>query len=549
MTRLAWVVAVALCAVGQTAMARPTPTRTVIVFDNSGSMRTNDPQRLAEAATMLYVQLAKRGDQAALVVFDRKARVATRLGPVSRQQRAFSKRLARLRLNGATTDIGRALDVALRTLGPPRPDTSDVVVLLTDGKVDLGRSQRARLAREVNRIRSEVVARYQQRRVPLYTIAFTDQADRALMEDLARRTGGAFRHINSAGDLHQAFSELFAVASSASSLPITNGEVVVDSTVNKTSLVLTKRSPEDENAVVTPDEEVLKKGDRKDGVKWKSSPSYDLVELKKPDPGAWQMLGSDGKPPKAMAIIQDSALDMEVRSAPSSPTTDDVMEFMVELVENGERLRSYARLKDMTVEGVIEEPNRKRRTLLFDAGDAPGRFVGHVTNTEAGQHGIMISAMSPSIQRQWRGSYDVRPPCFERKVRFDEEGPVALVRLAKSCPPYSNVKVEVARILEGEKPRWRKVKPNASGLYAERLEPLGPGEKGVIRLRMRAKTEGGHAIMVEPEPYEMPPAPSSAWMSVVGMRLLYINVPLVILGLVGLFAFKVLKQREEIYDG
>ncbi|MEO1337227.1 MAG: vWA domain-containing protein, partial [Myxococcota bacterium] len=159
-----------LFAVSQTAAASPgrSRTRSVIVFDNSGSMRQNDPQRLAEAATMLYIQLSKPTDEVGLVVFSNEGRMAVPLGPVSTQGRKIARRLSRLRLNGARTDIGDGLEAALRALEPPQPDARDVVVLLTDGMVDLGVRAEAEHVRSNRWLRTEVVGRYLRRKTPLY---------------------------------------------------------------------------------------------------------------------------------------------------------------------------------------------------------------------------------------------------------------------------------------------------------------------------------------------------------------------------------------------
>ena len=532
------------------AAGRPAPTRTVIAFDNSGSMRDNDPQRLAEAAAMLYVQLAKKGDQVGLVVFDQRARVAVPVGEHASRRRLFSKKLARLRLNGATTDIGRALETSLKALGPPRKGVTDVVVLLTDGKVDLGRTRSGQVPAEVTRIRRELVDLYRRRGVPLYTIAFTPAADRALMDELAARTNGAFRFIKGARDLHRAFSEMFAVASSASSLPVRDGAVVVDSSVNQTSLVLSKKGPGDENTVVAPDEEVLRANSRREGMNWKSAPSYDLVELNKPQAGAWQMVGSDGKAPEAVAIVQDSALDLDVSFGPKDATVDDKLQFRVELKENGKRVSSFARLKSMTVEARVIGPDKKGRTILFEQqAEAPGIFQGEVQNKTVGHYAVSVTAMSPALQRQWRGSYSVRDSCFDHRVRTDGPQPIALVRLRKDCPEYQDLSIVVARQLDDEKPAWARMKRRKKdGLYGKRLEALGAGESGVVRIRITAKTVDGYPVRIEPEPFRLPDPPASLWMKVVGQRLAYINIPLLLVGALAFGVYRLLRQRQEIYD-
>ncbi len=548
-----WVASLgAACALGTAgpASARPTPTRTMILFDNSGSMQTSDPRRLAESAALLYVQLAKKSDRVGLVVFDGRARVTIPLGSSPPRRRTFSRRLRRLRLDGATTDIGRALDVGLDALGPPRPGVKDVVVLLTDGRVDLGRARQQRLPQERQRIVTEVVDRYRERDVPLYTIAFTDASDRGLMEEIAGRTQGAFRYIENARELHRAFSDLFVVASGTSSLPVRDGAVVVDSSVGQTSLVMSKTQPGARNTVVAPDEEVLNPASRRKGVKWRSADSYDLVELKSPQAGAWQMQGADGKPPPAVALIQDSSLDLEVKFGPKEATVDDTMRFTVELVDNGARVKSFRRLKSLSVEAQIEHPSRKRRTILFEAGPEPGLFVGRFEKPGApGQYGVTITAMSPALQRQWKGSFTVRPRCFEHKVRLDEPEPVIMVRLAADCPVYRDVRVEVARHIDLTHAKWIPVDQNqTTGIFGTRLEPLGPGEKGVARVRVNAVTTDGFEINYEPDPVRLPEASGDQWILIVGKRLAIINIPLLVFGGIGFAIYRAMRAKADMLD-
>ena len=529
-------------------LARPMRTRTVLAFDNSGSMRLNDPHRLAQAAAMLYVQLAKRGDKVGLVVFDRKARTAVPIGDPARHLKKFSRKLVKLRLNGATTDIGRALEASLRALGPPKKNVRDVVLLLTDGHVDLGRSRKNEVPREIDRILSKVVRKFRARGVSLYTIAFTPEADRALMDELARRTNGAFRYIGSANELHRAFSDLFAVASSASSLPVKDGSVVVDTAVKQTSLVMSKRNPGDQNKVITPDEEVLDANSQRKGVTWKSESSYDLVELNKPQAGSWQMKDQNGKSADAVAIIQDGALDLDVVFGPKDATVDDELQFDVQLLENGKRIANFARLKDMVVEATIEGPDRKRRTVAFEKSDRPGKFIGRVRNADVGHYGVQITAMSPALQREWRGSYAVRASCFKYKVKLDDGPPVVLARKNKECPAYKDLKFEVARHLRKTEPEWLALKPDKKGVYRHEMAPLLPGEKGTARLRFTGKTQDGYPVLFEPEPVPLPEPDAAAWMSVIGSRLAYINIPLLLFGGIGFAFYRVMKKREEVYD-
>ncbi|MEL7368695.1 MAG: vWA domain-containing protein [Myxococcota bacterium] len=535
-----------LFAASQTAVASPgrPRTRSVIVFDNSGSMRQNDPQRLAEAATMLYIQLSKPTDEVGLVVFSNEGRMAVPLGPVSTQGRKIARRLSRLRLNGARTDIGDGLEAALRALGPPQPDARDVVVLLTDGMVDLGVRAEAEHVRSNRWLRTEVVGRYLRRKTPLYTIAFTPSADRKLLNELAAGTHGSFRYIKNASALHRAFTELFTVASGAIRLPVRDGLVVVDPSIKQTSLVISKPTPNTANTLITPAEEVIKAGSLRKGLEWTSSPSYDLVNMNKPEAGSWQMVGADGKAANGVAIVKESRLVLKVRFGPQDVTIDDVLQLQAELVEDGKRVDNYVRLKTMVLEARIEGPAGERKAS-FKSTEVPGLYTARFAQTAEGLHRLWVTALSPTLQRQWQGSYTVKPKCFEHQLQQVGAQMKALVRMRPRCPSYIDITPEVSRHVAGSKLEWLPMVRGVSGTYERTLAPLVDGASGVARIRIRATTEDGYAVAVVPPPMVLPSAEREPWLQVVATRLAYINAPLLVLGLIVILA----KMRQRKPDG
>ena len=92
--------------------------RAVIVFDNSGSMRQNDPQRLSRVAARLFLDLAQPHDHIGLVAFSETAIPLTPLlsmhAPTAKQ--TLLDRLRSLQFDGQTTDLGVALQAGASQL-------------------------------------------------------------------------------------------------------------------------------------------------------------------------------------------------------------------------------------------------------------------------------------------------------------------------------------------------------------------------------------------------------------------------------------------------
>src|SRR5207248_3737308 len=85
--------------------------RAIILFDVSGSMRHNDPQRLSIAAAQLFVDLAQAQDAVGLVVFSERGvpfvPLRTLADPSTRT--LLHTNLRTLKFNEQTTDVAAAL--------------------------------------------------------------------------------------------------------------------------------------------------------------------------------------------------------------------------------------------------------------------------------------------------------------------------------------------------------------------------------------------------------------------------------------------------------
>jgi len=94
--------------------------RAIILFDVSGSMRHNDPQRLSVAAAQLFVDLAQPQDAVGLVVFSDRGvplvPLTTLVNPTTRT--LLHTHLRTLKFTGETTDLAAALEAGLAGLPP-----------------------------------------------------------------------------------------------------------------------------------------------------------------------------------------------------------------------------------------------------------------------------------------------------------------------------------------------------------------------------------------------------------------------------------------------
>jgi Mg-chelatase subunit ChlD len=215
----ACVAALALLVGGSaTAFAQQTPRDIVLMLDNSGSMRKNDPEFLTSVAVRAFLEHLEGENRVAVIAFDERVNVLMPLTAVdagTRQQ--FLDSLDAINYRGRLTNSPAALERSLYELRiSGRADAERSIVFLTDGIVDVapegadaGDLEKARW------MKSTLVDEAVDQNVRIFGIAFTDDADFELIQTLAKRTGGQYYRAYSASDIDTVFTNLRAELSTA----------------------------------------------------------------------------------------------------------------------------------------------------------------------------------------------------------------------------------------------------------------------------------------------------------------------------------------------
>ncbi len=515
------------------------PMRAVILFDNSGSMRKNDPERLSRTAAQLFLDLAQSHDQVALVAFSDTGVSLLPLTRIDSPQvlRPFREHLHALRFNGRTTDLGAALEAGLQSLPERQDDSSrDVVLLLTDGKLDLGKHRRAAEPLALEYIRETLLPQYRARGVTLYTIAFTEAADRVLLQEMAQQTAGEFRFIPNGKVLHTAFSELFIAATQAESIPMKDGAVQMDASINEASLVLSKRQAQEPLGLVTPQQQRLTAGHTAPGVQWRATPAYDMIHLKKPEPGTWQVDRPLG-PGEDLAIIADSTLRLEVELDPGFLEIGEAFTLRARLLENDQPLRDAQRLHGLAVTAVLTASDGHSATLPLMPQE-PGRFAGTYTApTVPGAYQLIVTATSPTMQRQRSLSVRLYPHCLQPAVLAEPPVTVQLT-LQEACPAFARLEFAAAYVTGADgtpaKDAWVSLTSPQPRVFHAVFPRPRPGENHVV-FRLYGGLSPTQTFTLQRGPLPIPtlPPPAIDWLTLsttVGMQLLVVNI---VLGLVG----------------
>ena len=211
---------VPLCTAATTPVADKADVR--VLIDISGSMKQNDPQNLRRPALRLLVGLLPRNTRAGVWTFGQYVNMQIPLGEVDRawkeRARASSQKIAS---PGQFTNIEAALKRATEDWTSPTSGFARSVVLLTDGMVDISKSQ-AKNRDSRRRILEQVLPLLQQSSVTIHTIALSKNADHELMRTLAESTGGWYEQVEDANQLQKVFLRIFEKVGSPDAVSYTH---------------------------------------------------------------------------------------------------------------------------------------------------------------------------------------------------------------------------------------------------------------------------------------------------------------------------------------
>lgn len=200
------------------------PQDVVLVLDNSGSMRTNDPNRLAGKAVTDFVGRLGPDTRISIIEFATNPTVLMPLTPADENSRSGAEAaVAKLDYRGQWTDTGAALERALYELDTHgRGDAQKYIVLMTDGYVDVGNASRD--SDKIHWITQSLIPEAVSKHVRVFGIAFTDEADYELLQTLAEKTGAGYYRAYQAGDLAGIYTQINDTLANAKAMPQTEVE-------------------------------------------------------------------------------------------------------------------------------------------------------------------------------------------------------------------------------------------------------------------------------------------------------------------------------------
>ncbi len=535
------------------------PVQALIVFDVSGSMRQSDPRRLSVAAAQLFGNLSQAGDAVGLATFSDRA---TPLIPVTSGEDASARQalqlsLAKLKFNGQTTDLAAALEAGLAAF-PEQEDSGHrrLVLLLTDGEMDLGKDAAEQEAAALARIRTALVPEYHRRGILLYTIAFTNAADREFLKEVAEASAGASRFIADAQTLHQAFSQIFVGAHDAQTFPLGQDGIRIDDSIKELSLVFAKSDPNERITLLTPGQRTVQASDTADGMSWLSTPAYDLVHMQKPQAGVWQIERTD-KTQSGVGIIAESTLNLQVEFGATFIETGSKLPIRAFLEDESQVPARLQREEGQTVTAEVSAPNGSIMNVPLTLQADGSSSASTPSLDAAGRYSMTVTVTTPTLQRQRTRTFMVYPDCLHGSVlpRDSLAAPVKVrVALSTSCPEFKSLAIEAEYTSASNAMQRMLLHATQPNLLEADLSSASGGEGAYVSLLIRGESPEEGAFTLTKGPIALPrvapvakhtpamPKDSQSVVAKAGLKLLKINAGLAILGALGYGLYRAVRR-------
>ena len=191
----------------------------LLVLDNSGSMRKNDPNRLAPSAVARFIERQPGDTRVGIVMFADEPELIVPLVPVDAGRAELTVAMERLNYVGRWTQTAGAIERALYELRlNGRPDAQRAIVLMTDGIIDTGDAKRD--AGLYDWLRNSLAPQAAREGVQIYGLAFTERADYQLLQSLAAVTSGEYFRALRADDLDGSMQRIDSTLGNIAPAPV-----------------------------------------------------------------------------------------------------------------------------------------------------------------------------------------------------------------------------------------------------------------------------------------------------------------------------------------
>lgn len=399
----------------------------VLLLDGSGSMLLTDPKKLREEGAKLFVQFLKEGDRLGIVEFAGSARVVRELAAYEKSgEAAVRADLEKVASSGQYTDILAGVEAAKAMFERnPRREARKVVILLSDGKMEPD-PIRGTSEQRTSALMSGVLPGMKSDEFKVYTLSFSDLADRELLSEIAAATDALSMFTPEAEKIHELFADLFLAVKKPQMVPMTSKGFSIDDEIKEATFYVNRETVQD-FTLQDPDLNTITPQTASSGMKWFRGQKFDVITIAKPKEGDWRLVGISPQDGFA-TVLTDLKL---VTDWPTSLNSGYAALLQARLYDADKPIE-LPEMSDVIKFGFQVIPTDKVsepviRELLSDNGEDgdkiahDGIFSAEVSVKEPGEYKLVVLAKGPTFSRSQQLPFHVKPRLVSLRVGEKEE--------------------------------------------------------------------------------------------------------------------------------
>ena len=399
----------------------------VLLIDSSGSMLKTDARNLRYEGAKLFLKFLGEQDRLAVISFSDGAQVVSDLREFKKESLGDTlKKIEAIKTEGQFTDLYEGIKKSEAILNAsPRNDAERIIILLSDGKMEPNPAVAMPATRTVELV-NDLLPELKSKEIRVHSLSFSDQADKVLLGEVAAATDGLSWFTTDSEQVHKSFADLFLVVKRPQVLPMTSKGFNLDDDVDEATFYITR----DEAAKVTlisPKNEEMNSQKIPEWVTWFSGKNFDVITMREPDPGEWQVFG--GASAESFATVL-THLKL-VTDWPVIIRSEDKNIVQARLYD-GDKPVSLPEMSGVVRYAFQVSPTDKIaepviRDFLNDEGKdgdkiaRDGIFSRYCTLTDPGEYKLSIVARGPTFERSQQVPFRVRPRLLSLSVMSPEE--------------------------------------------------------------------------------------------------------------------------------
>ena len=402
--------------------AAPDKLDAVLLLDSSGSMLTTDPQRLRDQGAKLFTQFLKNDDRLGIVQFSEVAAVVRPLTPYAKEHAVeVETQISQIQNNGAFTNLLVGINRAKAMLDEaPRENTNQIIILLSDGKMDPPPTAGTSVTL-TNELTNGVLPDLKAKGIKIYTLAFSNEADKELLSSIALGTEAIGWYTESADKIHESYADLFLAVKRPQIVPLTSKGFHVDQDVQEATFYISRKDAS-ELEIAGPNGTKISEKNKGSGVKWFTSEKFDVITIEHPETGDWSIAGL---PPEDgfATILTNLKL---VTDWPTSINAQSEVILQARLYDSDKPV-ALPEVSGATKFGFQVIPTDQVsapiiKEFLKDDGKngdkiaGDGIFSATIEIEDAGEYKIRVVAQGPTFTRNQQTPFRVKPPLISLKV-------------------------------------------------------------------------------------------------------------------------------------